>query len=179
VDEFERSEITYRRGVEIVPCDWGRTAIDELAALVAKKLAISPGADIDAPIATMLGGRTHSRPVHLWTVPGSVFIHGRNDFDIVTEALASEPRRRFTVAHELGHYFLHSAQGEVPLIANRLGSSPAERECNWFAAALLMPEEEFRNEVKKEGAEDEGLAQQFGVSATAVAIRKRSLGLAG
>jgi hypothetical protein len=62
--------------------------------------------------------------------------------------------RRFTLAHELGHYFLHSVDwttfeldnpnfgarrvyGVKPWTPNYL--SEADDEANWFAAALLMP----------------------------------------
>lgn len=67
-------------------------------------------------------------------------------FIIVNEA---DPisRRRFTVAHELGHYFLHAKNGEI--YAHRdFGTAPdtkAEREANIFATAILMP----KNIVKK------------------------------
>lgn len=64
---------------------------------------------------------------------------------------ASEPhtRRRFTIAHELGHHQLHEGR---PLIVDKLvrvnlrapktmPSDAEEREANQFAAELLMPRE--------------------------------------
>lgn len=53
--------------------------------------------------------------------------------------------QRFTLAHEIGHYFLHpnlTYHRDVPIVeayheGHRL--SPEEREANFFAAELLMP----------------------------------------
>lgn len=51
-------------------------------------------------------------------------------------------RRRFTIAHELAHYFLQKCES-VKLYAHRDegNSSPEETDANYFASNLLMPEE--------------------------------------
>jgi len=55
------------------------------------------------------------------------------------------PRKRFTLAHEIGHYVLpeHAKQGEVcqnpEIEAFRSGAPPHEQEANMFAAQILMP----------------------------------------
>ena len=50
-------------------------------------------------------------------------------------------RRRFTIAHELGHLALgHLHGGEMVVDETVRGRSPREREANVFAAGLLMPE---------------------------------------
>ena len=62
------------------------------------------------------------------------------------EAREWPPRKRFTIAHELGHWILHRA-GQQALFcrhgsveeADRPELPPAEVEANAFAAALLMP----------------------------------------
>jgi Zn-dependent peptidase ImmA (M78 family) len=54
----------------------------------------------------------------------------------------SPVRQRFTIAHELGHFFLHpSKDAFVDYRDNLSGAArtPREREANAFAAALLMP----------------------------------------
>lgn len=61
----------------------------------------------------------------------------------------TEPMRAFTIAHELGHYFLQHLEGtEAEIICidrdfNRLGDDnntlEKEVEANYFAACLLMP----------------------------------------
>lgn len=60
------------------------------------------------------------------------------------------PRRRFTAAHELGHFVLHRAelgpfQADTPASIAEAAEGPAvlqrEREANRFAAEILMPRE--------------------------------------
>jgi len=67
----------------------------------------------------------------------------------------SSVRQRFTIAHELGHYFLH--QNKDVFVEYRdnkhdIIREPKEMEANTFAAALLMPklsiEKDFKNMVK-------------------------------
>lgn len=95
-------------------------------------------------------------------------------------------RRRFTCAHELGHYIRHlnSPNGddtEMAFIDYRgplasRGVSDDEMYANAFAAALLMPEDAVRT-MHSTGAPSYVLAQQFSVSPEAMGYRLQSLGL--
>lgn len=84
---------------------------------------------------------------------------------------ASEPdqRRRFTLAHEVGHWVCQVAEGHAAPVFCRtadLGPDPdrsLEREANVFAAELLMPEPLVRAEWKRAPSCTE-LASTFGVS---------------
>lgn len=67
---------------------------------------------------------------------------------VVVDALAHTHRRRFTLAHEIGHYVqkyqkyaLGDEGGEIDYRDERSskGTEPDERWANGFAAALLMP----------------------------------------
>ena len=89
-----------------------------------------------------------------------------------------ERRRRFTVAHEIGHFVLHpervrSERGGV----TNWGSRDLEREADTFAAELLMPEHLVRQLVLEEGADPGRLADRFDVSVQAMTIRLARLGL--
>jgi Zn-dependent peptidase ImmA (M78 family) len=55
-------------------------------------------------------------------------------------------RRRFTIAHELGHFFLHKSR-EAPLYAHRDEGSRSreEEEADRFALYLLVPEGMLRH----------------------------------
>lgn len=89
------------------------------------------------------------------------------------------PRQRFTVAHELGHFFLHM-QGENNKVITsfRMDRSPKETQANSFAAELLMPEELVRAEYKKMVIPvSDSLAELFQVSKQAMRIRLDSLEL--
>jgi len=101
-------------------------------------------------------------------------------------------RERFSLAHEIGHLFLHwgfwidedkwnavEATGGSPLL--RFGYSDQEFEAHEFAAAVLMPKDAFWDEVAKNLADDtidlRPVAERFGVSVEAAKLRGRWLGL--
>lgn len=91
-------------------------------------------------------------------------------------------RKRFTVAHELGHYFLHRdrlAVGIIDGILNREQGTtdPIEYEANEFAADLLMPEEMFRELWAKQECSVSFIADFFLVSESAIITRARFLKL--
>lgn len=90
------------------------------------------------------------------------------------------PRKAFTIAHELGHYFLHNdKQAELFYRSDALQmeqSEQEESEANAFAAALLMPKhlvkrywEQFKSTTI--------LAHIFKVSHTTTHYRLVNLGL--
>ena len=87
-------------------------------------------------------------------------------------------RRRFTIAHEIGHFLLHPERA----VTERGGATnktmaACEREANQFAAELLMPEHLVRQAVLEEGPDARLLADRFDVSAQAMHLRLRRLGL--
>jgi len=53
-------------------------------------------------------------------------------------------RRRFTMAHELGHYRLHRHRQQL-FMCSRLDRSRMEWEANRFAVELLLPEDRMRD----------------------------------
>lgn len=106
----------------------------------------------------------------------------------------SRVRRRFTIAHELGHFILHKDESDMFMDKQykALFRSPGftypektqklEQEANKFAACLLMPEKLLRNEIEKMEfdlhSEDDikQLAKIFDVSATSMSFRLSNLG---
>lgn len=113
----------------------------------------------------------------------------------------SENRQRFTIAHELGHFFLDPEKdvwvdkgigsGSTQISYRRSSGfnqyQVQEVRANKFAAALLMPEEWVRSDFEKEqknndwkGEEDElarKLARRYEVSMQAMIIRLLELEL--
>jgi Zn-dependent peptidase ImmA (M78 family) len=99
-------------------------------------------------------------------------------------------RRRFTLAHELGHWVCQCLAGRSDPIYCRTadvavgaGHAPPEnpdrtleREANIFAAELLMPEEAVRDEWSRSADRTE-LADRFGVSGEAMQWRLYGFGL--
>jgi transcriptional regulator with XRE-family HTH domain len=92
-------------------------------------------------------------------------------------------RRRFTLAHELGHYLLrHSSSFQVDFAEDgSTGDAPGynwqhERAANEFAANLLMPADLVRRSAER-NQDITKLATMFDVSRQAMAFRLTSLGL--
>lgn len=99
----------------------------------------------------------------------------------------STARSRFTIAHELGHYFIDShriglKQGLLsphPSRNNENTHNRIEREADYFASCLLMPEERFKKLIQKkkfEFAIIKSLSEHFQTSITATAIRFADIG---
>jgi IrrE N-terminal-like domain len=91
------------------------------------------------------------------------------------------PRRRFTVAHEIGHHLLHSDGAAVLCRPADVQTAQAserarEREANRFAAELLMPEAMVREAADRDGPDPIALAGRFGVSDVAMGFRLVTLG---
>ncbi len=91
-------------------------------------------------------------------------------------------RRRFTIAHELGHWICQYRAGRPAPFYCRPGGvaaaadRAAEREANVFAAELLMPEPAVRAAWECE-PEIAACAERFGVSGEAMHWRLYNLGL--
>jgi|SoiMethySBSTD1v2_1073268.scaffolds.fasta_scaffold244261_1 Zn-dependent peptidase ImmA (M78 family) len=93
------------------------------------------------------------------------------------------PRRRFTLAHELGHLWIgHEVGVEVDDIQTLKGTTtnPLEIEANAFAAAFLVPAAGLRERVNGSPSLDDVviLAADYGVSAIMLTYRLKQLELA-
>lgn len=111
---------------------------------------------------------------------GSLVIENEDDFTIWLSPYTSPLRDNFTIAHEIGHLFLHydsKSQGTRPVVFRRYGNDRRELQANRFAAALLMPEDQFRRKHKDLNGDRFSLAGFFGVSESAVRVRAESLSL--
>lgn len=119
--------------------------------------------------------------------------HGKKYIGV--NCMDSPTRQRFTIAHELGHLFLHNDtvnydQGGVMLFREDKigdGSDAKEVEANRFAAEILMPADALREDLADEGPfnlmnkgthEDaiiKKLAEKYDVSKEAMAVRLTTL----
>lgn len=105
----------------------------------------------------------------------------------------SRLRQRFSIAHELGHFLLHSHKNRLFIdkqyfaafrdSRSSTGESRREREANAFAASLLMPSamlQEVIEDHRFDIADDEylgTLAELFQVSKQALTFRVANLKL--
>lgn len=101
----------------------------------------------------------------------------------------NKSRERFTIAHELGHFLLHSNKpifiDKNPKVmfrnnASSSGEQLQEKEANHFAAALLMPKKLIKIEIDKMSNDIinpiKYLSRLFKVSEQAMSFRLANLG---
>jgi Zn-dependent peptidase ImmA (M78 family) len=113
-------------------------------------------------------------------IPGTryVYLNAR-------EARESVGRRRFTLAHEIGHWVCQCDEGRAPdpepIMCRQSDLSAKvdtalEREANNFAASLLMPEQQVRRAAAN-GLDVDAAAERFGVSDIAMEWRYFNIGI--
>ena len=99
---------------------------------------------------------------------------------MINSSIRSRARKRFTAAHELGHYCInYHNETSYQCFGKDIGTiSPSarqdEREANEFAVELLMPDGLFREDIRQRdiGLETiNSLATKYGTSMTSTAIR--------
>lgn len=123
-------------------------------------------------------------------ISGILDLENKNDAKIFVNKLHSSKRQRFSIAHELGHFFLHEHNAihidRYSFFRNRNSETaldPMEIEANRFAAEILMPskflEEELSRYIDIIDIDEDviwELAKKFKVTVTAMTIRFQSLG---
>lgn len=109
-------------------------------------------------------------------VSGQIFYKEKK---IIIEKTDYFTRQIFSVAHELGHFFLHNDGTSHTSLRDTnasVGIDRKEIEANIFAANLLMPKDEVIKRIG-EGFKLDSLASYFNVSSLAMEYRLINLGL--
>ncbi|MDR1962547.1 MAG: ImmA/IrrE family metallo-endopeptidase [Planctomycetaceae bacterium] len=148
---------------------------------VAKEVKMSPALDLHDLIRGN-GGEIHYIDHACFRTLGdsaiiknSIYVHSERNFDIILPAYASLVENRYTMAHELGHYVLHSKNDQC--FAQRNGDGNIEKEANCFALGFLMPSESFKAAYEQCKNNPNELSIAFLVPLSAVNARINSLGL--
>ncbi|MBR0429701.1 MAG: ImmA/IrrE family metallo-endopeptidase [Lachnospiraceae bacterium] len=155
---------------------------------------IMDGLEVQTPLENIdelverLGGRISSENALIGDTDGKVYKTQDASFVIEISPTQSFERRNFTIAHELGHLFLHMGYLTSPktwecfpenVPFERKGNSEEEYQANEFAAALLMPKNIFIQKVNEyaiDGFVDmKKVAEYFRVSPSAAVNRGRFL----
>jgi Zn-dependent peptidase ImmA (M78 family) len=171
-----------------------RRDINDLAASVRQAVRSETfPVDVERAIA-LLGGTVKSiaSASHDDPEPEAMITKSRDSFTIhILESLHPK-RRRFTLAHELGHLFLHMGYLINPQKWNtideyrdspkyRYGYSEEEYEAHEFAGGFLMPNAVFRERVNMSASNGRvamsTIAEYFGVSLDAARVRGQWLGI--
>lgn len=100
---------------------------------------------------------------------------GKSGYAIFLNTFEGKARKRFTVAHEIGHFLLHrnyigNGISDNTLYRSSALSNSKESEANGFAAELLMPMKEVKR-LRNELHTIPEVAQRLGVSELALRIR--------
>ncbi|MCO4782661.1 MAG: ImmA/IrrE family metallo-endopeptidase [Candidatus Cloacimonetes bacterium] len=162
------------------PTNLSREKIFEVARKIANTTGFLPGNDIRNYIKKVFNAeivdQKGNKYKNIDTSKDALFVNSTGSLLIFLKDGVNDLRKNFTIAHELGHYILHSQFGIIPIRAYRYGSHRLEWEANWFAAEFLMPQEEI-TKLKNEGLTSVEMSDHFQVSVTAMNIRIESLGL--
>lgn len=146
-----------------------------------------PITNIDEVVRSM-GGTVKEDPTIDSFSDGKIRKSGSDSFIIKVSPYQTEERRNFTIAHELGHLFLHMGfqtneqrwKKQDYISYYRNGNSELEYQSNEFAAAFLMPQDEYKRVMDEhtDGSlvNTAELARYFHVSVSAAANRGKWLG---
>jgi Zn-dependent peptidase ImmA (M78 family) len=161
-----------------VPVDLEKDQINDLAESLSRKSGYLKHRNI-FDTAREWGGKIEL--VDFWEndSTGSLIVESLGNFVIKIPTHTTLERDRFTVAHELGHYFLHYLLpgDEGRMVADRYGGGLVEWQANWFAASFLMPTKEFKAAFKKSDSSVFSVAKNFHVSIAAAFTRAKALRL--
>ncbi len=110
------------------------------------------------------------------TVPASARYVEEMRAIYVKESESTE-RKRFSIAHEIGHAALgHGSNYRTGKVYNIANYEVKEFEANEFAAELLMPSDKVESLVYNTYSPVDDMAKFFGVSSQAMYIRLKRLG---
>lgn len=150
--------------VAVKPSDWIRP------------YQISPPIDV-SKMARDLGINVYEQELGTG-MSGKLFPDRRSQagFSIAVNSTDSYTRKRFSIAHELAHYFLHRDNIYDGVIDDTFYrsehmSGAQETQANKFAADILMPYRLIENLAKRGITGVDELANKFGVSTQAMSIR--------
>ncbi len=149
----------------------------------------------DGPVPVTTIARSKGARIHADALEGDLsgFLFRDRDHAVIgVNTQHPTTRQAFTIGHELGHLLLHDQEqlhvdrGFPVRLRSSLssqGTDDAEREANYFAAALLMPrsflDRDLLNEEFWDLTDDttvKALSRKYGVSTIALVNRLKNLG---
>ncbi len=91
---------------------------------------------------------------------------------ICVNSMHSRERQRFTMAHELYHYYRNLKDKNVLRMSTSVSATVEERQANKFAALVLMPEDKVKTSRSRSVRT---MARAFRVSEEAMEIRVKEI----
>ena len=176
-------------------------ASELLSALEADGVPIQAPIDVDEIASWLDLDVSYDRRLDEDGTTGRISLNADGSVEILINPIDNsyEPRRRFTLAHEIGHFCLHINEQRREFVDSRKTMSRSasywdtyETQANTFAAQLLMPKNliiQVGSEVVNEHAKETGskgmdvrsfiqnMAYRFNVSIPAMEYRLQAIGL--
>ncbi len=164
---------------------YSNETIEELAEKLLSHAGYDNVCSVDiVQLASALGLKVYSKLLE--NSSGYIKFEDNGNNNIYVNELDSKSRRRFTIAHEIGHYLLHRNliqrnNGTLYRGNNGINRDIIEIQANRCAAALLMPRQMVMQYYQQlSGSYFEkllALTSMFNVSIEAMDIRLSTLGL--
>jgi hypothetical protein len=133
------------------PCGASAEEISVFAGKIAKALNLQSGSDLE-PVIEHLNGKIEYLPFSgRGSKQASITVEEGGKFIIRLTPILFPLQKRMSIAHELGHLFLHSRYGEVALQAyhdTEEENELVEDEAHEFACEFLMPAKLLRRIAK-------------------------------
>ena len=126
----------------MIPTNWPKSLIEDVAERIATGLGFPLGGDVEQFARNTLRA---SIVVDDWQNPvptGIVYVKAKCDLTIWLSPYTGPWRDRVQIATAIGHYFLHSKGGSVPLfVPDSVLHDPVHSrfcaEASWFGAVLM------------------------------------------
>lgn len=96
-------------------------------------------------------------------------------FILLADNHESAVRRRFNIAHELGHMILHNCVEDLDNYSSRILKNKIERQANLFASYFLMPDEAFRDSLLSTSMDFYIRLKSYWLVSIAAMVQKTSL----
>lgn len=171
--------------------DATKSYINKVADAVRSTFNVAIPIDNIDSLVNQLGGSVVEKPGLDELYDGTIKKVGDNSFEIAIFPNQDNEIRNFAIAHELGHLFLHMGyligkdtwdqydnSGQCGQFSH-FGTDEQELQANEFAAALLMPQKEFKEKIdehtSRNFADMAQVANYFHVSISVATNRGRSL----
>ena len=153
------------------------------AANILKEFCITNPAEVELEDLAYLRGAV-VRDAAMNNCEGRLIRSGLNGIITINSKIREPGKRRFAIAHELGHFELHEKANQFSNFVDQnflewYKTSAIEREANIFAAELLMPSERFKGACEKQEPIFKNIcavAEFFKTTLTSTAIRYVDLG---
>jgi hypothetical protein len=157
---------------ELQPCSLSYEEISKLAEDVAVVLNFKAGDPIES-IVERLGGTIEYYPLEVRN-PVTIKVENNSKFILKLPQIIFLLHKRLSIAHEIGHFILHSQLGKYQIEAYRIAKSiddEVEYEANLFARHFLVTDDELLEFIKHAGKKSFDVAVHFYVPQPIAKVR--------